>query len=268
MLVTSKSVAEFGCPHCGMDMGRDMCSPGSSVLTSCPVCKKGFSVVGEGTTETGFSGGPNIKKPVLQEHPRKGTPKHGMPDVKPDDGGEFFGSRGIGRELLPACYICPLDETCPTTERHHLLYNISGYVRSKEGGERIVAMFGHGAKLDYRDFEPWYIQLKVGTCEGHQPGLELLHRLTRENGIITDAMIAESRGLPTPEELFTFSVGKFYRHTSGKQMAVIGDVTSTQWGETLVAESNKGNLIPVGRDAASATNWVEIDEAEWKKNFS
>lgn len=66
-----------------------------------------------------------------------------------------------------------------------------------------------------------------------------------------------------------FEIGKFYEHTSGKQVAIVGKVKTTMWGETLVAENaNESYLSPFGSDEAAAENWSEITKEEWMKNFS
>lgn len=66
-----------------------------------------------------------------------------------------------------------------------------------------------------------------------------------------------------------FKVGKFYRHTTGHQLAIICRATTTMFGETLLAEQNTNtNFVAVGSDKASAENYTEITKAEWLGNFS
>lgn len=68
-----------------------------------------------------------------------------------------------------------------------------------------------------------------------------------------------------------FEIGKFYRHPSGRDMAILGRVTTTLWGESLLAECacQRGHLLQaVGEDKTSAQNWEEITREEWMKNFS
>jgi len=52
--------------------------------------------------------------------------------------------------------------------------NVSGFVQSKEAGERVVALFNGRARLDYRTYEPNWIQVKVGCIPEHEA---VLHRL-------------------------------------------------------------------------------------------
>jgi hypothetical protein len=70
-----------------------------------------------------------------------------------------------------------------------------------------------------------------------------------------------------------FKIGKFYKHTCGSMMAIVGEAQTTMWGNCLVAEEassgeNHQMLKPVGRDETAAVNWTEIKKEEWMKNFS
>lgn len=66
-----------------------------------------------------------------------------------------------------------------------------------------------------------------------------------------------------------FEIGKCYRHTTGEELSIAGEVDTVMYGKCLLAESNyKPNLIPVGRDESAAVNWTEISKEEWMKNFS
>ena len=85
--------------------------------------------------------------PELQEHPRIGIPSHGRPDKRPEGGGEFFQSRPIGLDRVD-CFVCGTGDR--DGKGHIMLNNIAAYVRCKEAGERVVAMFTKGAWLDYR----------------------------------------------------------------------------------------------------------------------
>ena len=66
-----------------------------------------------------------------------------------------------------------------------------------------------------------------------------------------------------------FEIGKYYQFSSnGGKIHVLGELKTTAWGKSLIAESDSGSLYCVGRDEASAVNWHEIDENEWMKSFS
>lgn len=102
--------------------------------------------------------------------------------------------RGIGKEDCHGCYCCQNDNWI------HIHNNCSFFVPSRETGEVIVSLFGDfGAKLDYREREPNWIQVKVGVCDDHLPNLEklvelvLATRFGREDGPgINKRMIEES----------------------------------------------------------------------------
>lgn len=93
-----------------------------------------------------------------------------VPDVRPDGEGEYWQSRGPGYS------------------------DISGFVRSKQAGERIDKMVSevlmnteHQSWLDYRETEPTWIQYKFHKDEFD---MEMLDKLTKENnGIITKEII-------------------------------------------------------------------------------
>lgn len=77
-----------------------------------------------------------------------------------------FYSRGIGSDNYH-CFICG--------GQGRLVHNISAFVKSKEDGETIVKWFKQGAHLDFRSYEPNYIQVKVGACKEHLSKLEELN---------------------------------------------------------------------------------------------
>jgi len=65
-----------------------------------------------------------------------------------------------------------------------------------------------------------------------------------------------------------FKVGKYYRHSGGSVMHVIGGLKTTLYGWTLVAEQHgNADLTTVGQDEANTVNWSEISEAEWMAGF-
>jgi len=65
-----------------------------------------------------------------------------------------------------------------------------------------------------------------------------------------------------------FEIGKFYRHSTGKQIAVLGELETTLYGKTLIAETDSSHFISVGRDETSSENFHEISKDDWMKNFS
>lgn len=98
---------------------------------------------------------------------------------------ESFHSRGIGLEAHLPCLVTGM----PIPDGLRFIPNISGFVTSKESGERVVAMFGGRARLDFRPHEPRWIQVKVGTLESHRLALELIDFGTRQRGKISHRLI-------------------------------------------------------------------------------
>lgn len=61
-----------------------------------------------------------------------------------------------------------------------------------------------------------------------------------------------------------FEVGKYYEHSTGKKMHILGEVNSDiYYSPGLVAEDLEGNFIPVGIGEEYVVNWNEISEVEW-----
>lgn len=187
--VSGAELQKFGCPHCGYRSGYSHMSSGGSTVWRCgsDECGEACCVLSEGVTKSRIGFGDVY--PELQAHPRRGIPSHGRPDKRPEGGGEFFRSRGIGLDDC-TCFVC---ETHDRDGRGHcMLHNIAAFVQGKEAGERVVAMFPRGARLDYRDFEPDRVQVKIGACDSHLSNLEKLNELTQD-GVITEARITEAR---------------------------------------------------------------------------
>jgi hypothetical protein len=182
---------EFGCPYCGYRSVNPVISGRGTAVVVCGECGKQSAAVEEGFTHSSI--GINDDFPPVIGHPRRGTPSHGRPDTRPEKGGEYFTSRGIGSEWDLECFCCGGEKT--------LRPNIAAYVRTREAGERVVAMFETGARLDFRPRTPDYVQVKIGACEQHKYRLEKLSNLTYEaDGIITAEMIEEAKNYETPED--------------------------------------------------------------------
>jgi hypothetical protein len=168
---------KHGCVKCGCAYcySQGFSGGGASPVT-CGECGERFVILVDGlkksTVGFGSSEG-SVVYPELQEHPRKGIPKHSYirPDVKPDGGGEYWSPRGIG-------------------------YDLSGFVKSKEAGERIVKMVEKvigktpNTWLDYREDEPNWIQVKVQEYDGFD--LKKLQQSCLKDGIITEERLREA----------------------------------------------------------------------------
>jgi hypothetical protein len=168
----------FGCVYCGCDYcyNASGVSGGGSADVKCGECGDIFIVLADGLEKSLAGYGTGRKDeffyPEKQEHPRKSIPKHKFvkPDEKPDEG-EFFNPRGVG-------------------------YDLAGFVKTKQSGERIIQMFKEVLKqssintwLDYREHEPTWIQVKIQEFDGID--LEKLYSLTSEEGIITKDIIKQ-----------------------------------------------------------------------------
>jgi len=55
-----------------------------------------------------------------------------------------------------------------------------------------------------------------------------------------------------------FKKGKTYRHTTGKTFTVIGKLKTRLYGKTLIAETNKGELLAVGSKEEHAVNYEKV----------
>ena len=163
---------QFGCPNCGCDYCHSNFRMGNQVPATCGECGVDFMLLPDdmemSTLSMSHSGGESYF-PKVVKHPRFGIFKHSYkaPDIRPEVGGEFWKPRGIG-------------------------YDLAGFVKSKEAGERIVAMFHLALSrppktwLDYRPHEPKWIQVKV---QKEDADLKKLYDLTKDTGIITQEII-------------------------------------------------------------------------------
>lgn len=129
----------YGCPYCGYRSRRGLMSCGGQHLVRCgdKGCNRDYVILANKNVEITIKIG--SEKPTLVKHPFYGIPKHGAEDIKPGAGGEFFNSRGIGRDWTNGCFICG-------GHKDDLLHNISGFVKTKEAGERVVEM-------NHKDFD-------------------------------------------------------------------------------------------------------------------
>ena len=182
--VSFAEVEKFGCPHCGYRSHHREMSGGGATTWNCWGCGKGCVILGRCMTKSpiGFGDGTTTIYPELQQHHRRGVPSHGKPDKQPEGGGEFFWVRGIGLGQTPGCFVCGGPK--------RLYNNIAGFVQCKNAGQRVVKMFKTGARLDYRAYEPNWIQVKVGGCDQHKHSLnQLLNAIESAKGVVTAQMV-------------------------------------------------------------------------------
>lgn len=55
-----------------------------------------------------------------------------------------------------------------------------------------------------------------------------------------------------------FEVGKTYQHNAGERMTIIGRLKTHTYGECLIGENDKGDLVSVGESEEHAINWHEV----------
>lgn len=181
--VSAKEEELYGCPNCGCNKWiRDNSFRGDQPSGTCKSCGLHFQIMADHIekSETGFSTGRTdangntiFEYPVRIPHPRKGIPawEYVYPDSKPENG-EYWSSRGIG-------------------------YDLSGFVKSKQAGERLLQMVKEvlgiespKSWLDYRTSEPEWIQFKF---QKEEFDLEKLNDLCSTDKIITMEILQECK---------------------------------------------------------------------------
>lgn len=66
-----------------------------------------------------------------------------------------------------------------------------------------------------------------------------------------------------------FEIGNYYKHSTGSILHIIGELETTMYGMSLMAEvGGEGKIIAVGKDKSSAVNYRKITKEEWDKCFS
>lgn len=133
----------------------------------------------------------------------------------PADHPEYWSPRGLGSEWNLTCLV--------TGKEERLMPNISGFVRSKAAGERVVKMFDGRARLDWRESEPNWIQVKVGVIEEHK---EVLVRLF-------DAVMT-CEGMLTPE-IIKWAIDPV--KSRGYQPKALERIKALQEGTTIRAQA-------------------------------
>lgn len=177
---------QFGCPNCGCDSAKGSCASGGGLSSgTCRHCGLRFEVRGPNVSMVCkyaiYPEDPEnprseyvMEQAIRIPHPRIGIPSwHWMPkDERPEEG-EYWSSRGVG-------------------------YDLSGFVRTKKAGERILDMVHEvlGTKkcktyLDYRPNEPTWIQFKFDKDEFNLDAIDKASRAL--GGIITKEIIKQCK---------------------------------------------------------------------------
>ncbi len=103
-----------------------------------------------------------------------------------------FTSRGFGLENCPGCFVCG--------GNIKLMNNISAFVNTKEDGMEIVSWFKNGAYLDFRQSEPNWIQVKIGSCDKHKNNLEILHNSSSVYNVLRSCDVSKAINLNKKEK--------------------------------------------------------------------
>lgn len=64
-----------------------------------------------------------------------------------------------------------------------------------------------------------------------------------------------------------FEIGKCYENTTGRRMHICGQLATFFWEKTLIAEDNRGTLLPIGDTEDAAVNWFEIPKEVFLKEI-
>jgi hypothetical protein len=181
ILVAFEDFEKYGCVNCGCDRitAGSFMFDGETTLT-CKCCDFTFAIapkgrmtskIGYGVKRVGIKGEYTVTEHLpVTPHPRTGIPKwhYENPDIKPENGGEYWSPRGVG-------------------------YDLSGFVKSKQAGERLYALVKNILNkdepetwLDYRENEPNWIQFKFSKNEFD---IEKMYELTKDTKVITEDII-------------------------------------------------------------------------------
>jgi len=65
-----------------------------------------------------------------------------------------------------------------------------------------------------------------------------------------------------------FELGKYYKHTSGTYLKIVGIAETTIYGTCFIAEEECGQTFtPVGKTEDHAMNYVEVSKEEYINNY-
>jgi len=99
-----------------------------------------------------------------------------------------FKSRGLGKELSSHCFVCGFKDSIS------MMDNVAAFVRTKAEGEEIASWFNKGGRrLDYREQEPNWLQVKVWACKKHVPNLKYLINHSSKYGVLCKMDVEDIR---------------------------------------------------------------------------
>lgn len=181
--ISVEEAEKHGCPYCNFRSHRFHVSMSGASMVSCAECERPFTVLFNGLRFSPFT-----DKQEVAPHPLKENLARGTKDEPPEEG-EWFSSRGVGLDSIGSCVFC--NQTVTGYQA-----NISGFIKTKEAGERLLNWFENvdglrakGVFLDYRKDYPDRIQFKIGSCKDHDESLQILDKWLSFSDIITKHFI-------------------------------------------------------------------------------
>ena len=169
--VNKSDFEKYGCVKCGCLFVHIALIVGGVSPVKCGHCDQHFVIFADGVKESPIRFGDERYRPPLVEHPRKDLWPHEFvrPDIRPKGiDGEFWETRSLG-------------------------YDLSGFVKSKQAGERIVQVIKEVIEgepkswLDYRENEPLWIQVKI---QKEEFDLHTLAKLCKDGVITKDRLLS------------------------------------------------------------------------------
>lgn len=176
--ISQSDFKEYGCPHCNCDYASGSISGYGAAPVTCQNedCKETFVILADGLEYSPIGIGRPAEYPSLIDHPHKNTKawKWGAKDERPTEPyTDFYTSRGVG-------------------------YDLAGFVKSKEAGERIINMVRVvleknevASWLDFRPHEPKWIQVKFQPSEFDNQKLH--ERVLENSNVITMDILKECK---------------------------------------------------------------------------
>lgn len=190
-VITREDFNRYGCPFCNCSNVTSKISGGGIANVECLECERNFVILSNNNNN--FL---KMNESFVSSHLSPFENKKHIfvaRDIRPEGEGEYFRPRGVG-------------------------YDLAGFVKSKQAGERIVKMFRKALHtnpkdikcfvdgneqvwLDYRPNEPKWIQVKVQYCKEHKKNIQSLNYLTGKSGIITEGIIKDCQNDKKVEQI-------------------------------------------------------------------
>ncbi len=112
------------------------------------------------------------------------------------------------------------------------------------------------------------VEGKHATIQAISDCADSVGKLCSGHGVFPDG--SKCNGCPDCRKpVERFEVGKYYKHSGGGVIHIVGAVKTTTYGWTLVAEEHcSSQLKLVGQGVGYAENWSETTVEHWLSGFS